>query len=81
MMKITIHAAQRFLERVMNKSDYTCFDVDFALRFLEKTFSNVIVTSYAKPFVVPGFENYKAIHKENTIITIVLKGNKYISVK
>ena len=35
-MKVSIHAGQRFLERVMTKKTYTCFDVDFAIEYLEK---------------------------------------------
>lgn len=74
-MKISVHAAQRFLERVMNKKSYTYKDVGFALRFLEKTFKDVVVLGRKKQFVVPGFENYKAVYCENTIVTIIPKGN------
>ncbi len=73
-MKITVHAAKRFLERVMNKSTYTCIDVDFTIRYLDKILVDIVPTSYAKPFVIPGFENYKAIYRDNTIITIISKG-------
>lgn len=77
-MKVTTHAAQRFLQRVMNKSDYTCLDVDFAIRFLAKLLEDVVPNSYSKHFVLPGFENYKVVYKENTIITIIPKGESYV---
>ncbi|MEN4046981.1 hypothetical protein MLC52_09935 [Sulfurimonas sp. NW15] len=77
-MKVTVHAAQRFLERVMRKSTYTYRDVNFSIRYLEKLLQNVVVSSYAKPFVLPGFENYKAIYRANTLITIVPKGEAHV---
>jgi len=77
-MKVSVHAAQRFLERVMNKSTYTCIDVDFTIRYLEKLLSSVVPNSRSMRFVLPGFENFKVIYRENTIITVIPKGNKYV---
>lgn len=77
-MKVSIHAAQRFLERVMNKTTYTCIDVDFSVRYLEKILVDIVPASYAKPFVLPGFENYRAIYRDNTIITIIEKGSRNV---
>ena len=77
-MIVSTHAAKRFLERVMCKTTYTCIDVDFALRYLEKILIDTVPTSYAKPFVLPGFENFKAIYRDNTIITIIPKGDRYV---
>ena len=76
-MKVSAHAGKRFLERVMSKSTYTCMDVDFAMRYLEKILRDIVPASYAKPFVIPGFENYKAIYRDNTVITIIPKGEHY----
>jgi hypothetical protein len=73
-MKVSVHAGQRFLERVMNKSTYTVIDVDFAIRYLEKILSTVVPNSNNKHFVIPGFENFKVVHRENTAITIIPKG-------
>ena len=75
-MKISIHAAQRFLERVMSKKSYTCIDVDFAVGFLEKSLKDVIPTGHKKQFVIPGFENYRAVYCQNTIVTIIPKNKK-----
>jgi len=77
-MKISIHAGQRFLERVMAKSDYTCFDVNMAIQYLEKVFKDVVPNSFNKHFVVPGFENFKAVYSNNTIITIIPKARKHV---
>lgn len=76
-MKVSIHAGQRFLERVMAKKSYTCFDVNMAIEYLEKIFKDVVPTSCNKHFVIPGFEKYKAICFQNTIVTIIPKGDKY----
>jgi len=77
-MNISIHAAQRFLERVMSKDTYTCIEVDFTMRFLKKLLQDVVPTSANKHFVIPGFESYRAIYRQNTIVTIIPKGEKYV---
>jgi len=77
-MKITTHAAQRFLERVMSKKTYNCLDIDFALRFLVKLLSDVVPTGSTTSFVLPSFENYKVIYKEGSVVTIIQKENHYV---
>lgn len=76
-MRITVHAAQRFLERVMSKKTYTYIDIDFAMRYLEKLLRDVVVNSYATHFVLPSFENYRVVYKEGSVITIIPKGEKH----
>ena len=73
-MKVSVHAGQRFLERVMAKATYTCFDVNFAIEYLEKVLRDVVPTSRSTQFVLPGFENFKVIYRENSVITIIPKG-------
>jgi len=77
-MEISYHAAQRFLERVMTKTKYSHQDVEFAIRYLEKLLRDVVVGSSVKHFVLPGFENFKAVYKQNMIVTIIPKGDKYV---
>ena len=77
-MKVSIHAGQRFLERVMTKVDYTCFDVDFAIEYLEKILRDVVPTSRSTLFVLPGFENFRVIYREGSVVTIIPKGTKYV---
>lgn len=76
-MKITYHAAQRFLERVMSRVKYTHQDVEFAMRYLEKLLKDVVISSPAKYFVLPGFEDYKAVYKANVVVTIIPKDDRY----
>ena len=75
-MQVTIHAAQRFLERVMFKTNYTYQDVGMALEFLEKILKEVVITSKEKHFVLPGFKNFRVVYRQNTAITIVPKNQK-----
>ena len=77
-MKVSTHAGKRFLERVMNKAKYTCIDVDFAIRFLEKSLSDVVPNSANKHFVIPGFEMYRAVYCQDTIVTVIPKGGKHV---
>ena len=72
-MRITVHAGQRFLERVMNKDRYNYLDIDFAIRYLTKLLQDVVPTGSATSFVLPCFEQYKAICIEGNIITIIPK--------
>ena len=69
-MKVSIHVGHRFLEQLMNKASYTCIDVDFAVRYLEKILKDIVPSSYARPFAISSFENYR----DNTIVTIISKG-------
>lgn len=77
-MVITTHAAQRFLERVMSKAKYTCFDIQFAMDYLNKVLKDVSPNSRSAHFVLPGFENYKVVYRDNTVITIIPKGDRHV---
>jgi hypothetical protein len=72
-MKITVHAGQRFLERVMNKEQYSYLDIDFAMRYLSKLLQDIVPTGSATSFVLPCFEQYRAICIEGRIVTIIPK--------
>lgn len=75
-MIITLHAAQRFLERVIGKTEFTNKDLEFTKAYLTKIFKDVIPTGVAKKFVLPGFENqFIVVYKHNAIITIIPKRN------
>ena len=73
-MIITLHAAQRFLERVIGKIEFTENELVMAKNYLSKVLKNVVPNSVAKTFALPGFENqFYVIHKNNAIITIIPK--------
>lgn len=77
-MKVSVHAGQRFLERVMKKTQYDYFDVNRAMKFLEKLLQDVVPNSNVMQFVLPCFENYKVVYKSGTVVTIIPKGEKYV---
>ena len=77
-MKVSVHAGERFLERVMSKVEYTCFDVNRAIEYLEKALKDVVPNSRSMRFVLPGFENFSVIYREGNVITIIPKGEKYV---
>jgi hypothetical protein len=77
-MKVSIHAGERFLERVMSKQSYTCFDINRAIEYLEILLKDVVPNSRSMYFVLPGFENFKVVYKEGNVVTIIPKGDKYV---
>ena len=73
-MIITLHATQRFVERVIGKVEFTEKDLELAKAYLTKVFKNVDPSSVARSFALPGFENqFYVVHKHNAIITIIPK--------
>jgi len=76
-MRVSIHAGERFLQRVMQKATYTCFDVNFAIEYLEKALNDVVPTSRSAQFALPGFENFRVIYREGNVITIIPKGESH----
>jgi hypothetical protein len=73
-MLIILHAAKRFLERVIGKSEFTDKDLQLSNNYLSKVVENIVPNSFARPFALPGFENkFYVIHKQNTVITIIPK--------
>jgi len=72
-MRVTRHAAVRFLERVMNKSKYTKEELNRAYKFLEKETKNIVIKDYKVFFSLPSFKNFKALVIGNSIITIIPK--------
>ncbi len=75
-MKVTYHATQRFLERVLHKVKYSKKEFYETKQLLEKVFEHVVPGSYARSFVLPGYKGYKVVHQDNTVITILEKNNK-----
>ena len=73
-MLITLHAAQRFLERVIGKTQFTNQDLEQSKIYLDRVFKNFVPNSVAKNFVLSRFENqFYVIHRHNAIITILPK--------
>jgi hypothetical protein len=70
-MKVTKHAAQRFLERVVGKDRYDIYDIHYAQRYLYDLLARVVPGSYGRPFGLPEHKGYKVVHREGSVLTIV----------
>lgn len=75
-MRVTFHAAQRFVERVLKMHSFSGEEISRAKKYLEMLTKDIVPNSYAKRFVLPGFENYSCVCSENTIITVIPKDKK-----
>ena len=72
-MKVTYHATKRFMERVLNKVKYSKNEFYETQKMLEEIFTNIVPSSYARPFALPGHKGFKVIHQDDTVITILEK--------
>ena len=77
-MKVSIHAGERFLQRVMSKKTYNCFDINMAIEYLEKLLKDVVPTGKSTQFALPNFEKFKVVYADGSVITIIPKGRKYV---
>ena len=70
-MKITNHATERFLQRVKKRYNYTKSEFVKTKKELQNLFKDII-TNRTK-IVVPGFNKFLAVVKNQTVITILEK--------
>ena len=62
----------------MVKDTYTCFDVNRAIEYLEKVLKDVVPNRRSIHFVLPGFEKFKVVCVNNTVVTIISKVAKRV---
>ena len=77
-MKVSYHAAQRFLERVLKQLEFSKIDVYCAQEYLQSLLKDVVISSYAKQFALPGFQRFLGIYQENVLVTIISKDKKQL---
>lgn len=77
-MKVTLHASERFLQRVMNKTSFSFQDILTTKEYLENLVGNIVIGSYRKNVVIPKHHHFFGVYQENTLITIIPKNKKYI---
>ena len=70
-LKITYHAAERFLQRVFEFTSYTKDEVYKAMQLITKDVSSIEHRS--KNFILPTFPDFIAVVKENALVTILPK--------
>jgi hypothetical protein len=68
---ITYHAAQRFLQRVLNFTNFTNKEIRNAIELISKDIQYIHHRN--KNFILPSFPNFNCIVKNNTIVTIIPK--------
>jgi len=70
-MKVTYHAGERFLQRVLNFTNYTTQQVINAIKLIEKDIKTIEYRN--SNFVLPSFPEYRCIIANNTLVTIIPK--------
>jgi len=70
-MEVSNHAIKRFLERVKKLDKYNKIDFLNAKKELENLFKNVV--SNRIKFVMPKYNKFLAVAKNNKLITILPK--------
>jgi hypothetical protein len=77
-MKITFHAAQRFIERVLKKEQFSRVELAQARDYLESLTKDVVLSSYCARFALPEFRRFSCVCQENTLVTIIPKDKKVL---
>jgi len=72
-MKVSYHAVERFLQRVMQKKSIKKDDIYLAYKFLEAETKDIVLHGNKKFFRLPSFKNYVAVVTQNTVVTILPK--------
>ncbi len=77
-MRITFHAAQRFVQRVLKRQEVSSTELFWAKGYLEALTRDIILSSYSGRFALPGFGRFSCVCQENTLITIIPKDKKVL---
>jgi len=74
MFKVSYHAGERFLQRVLGIYEYSKKDVINAINVIKADLFNVV--SPKQRFVLPSFSKFNVVVKENVVVTIVPKSSR-----
>ena len=77
-MKVSYHAAKRFLERVINQLEFSTMDIHNTQDYLEVLLKDVVITSYKRQFALPNFQRFVGIYQEDVLVTIIPKDKKQL---
>lgn len=72
-MKVTLHAAERFLQRIFEKETYSREELFRAKALLEKEVSQIVVIGKKRMFSLPSFPQARAVFTDNAVVTILPK--------
>jgi len=70
-MKVTFHAGERFLQRVLKMTRYSKQHILNAMELIKKDIKDLEVNGAR--FVLPTFPQYIAVVRDNHIVTIINK--------
>ena len=71
-MKITYHASERFLQRVLNFTSYSKKQVSNAMQLLERDLFDIELRNKSR-VILPSFPNFHGVFVENTLVTVIPK--------
>gem|GEM_PF-1595097 len=71
-LRITYHAAERFLQRVFQLKDYTKDHILRAKKLIEKDVANLQLRNF-KRFPLPSFPQFYGVVVNGSLVTIVPK--------
>jgi len=71
-MKITYHAGERFLQRVLGFTTYSRKHISNAIHLLERDLYQLQLRNKTR-VILPSFPDFYGVFKENTLVTIIPK--------
>ena len=72
-MKVTIHAAKRYLERVLKKDSYSKKELYETFVYIKNPFKDIVTTTYKGFCPLPDNPNFVIAFEENRANTILPK--------
>jgi len=71
-MRISYHAGERFLQRVLGFTSYSKMHIRNAMLLLERDLYHVQLRNISR-VVLPSFPDYYGVFRENTLVTVIPK--------
>jgi hypothetical protein len=71
-MKITYHAGERFLQRVLGFTSYSKMHIRNAIHLLERDLYNLQLRNKSR-VILPSFPDFYGVFIENTLVTVIPK--------
>jgi len=73
MFKVSYHAGERFLQRVLGVYEYSKKDVINAINMIKTDIMNIV--SPKQRFILPSFNKFNVVVENNTVVTVVPKSS------
>ena len=69
-MRVSHHAAERFLQRVFHMDRYSRHDINRARKLLQRDVSSLVVTGVKRFVPLPSFQEAVALYLDGTLVTV-----------